>query len=49
MLQWPDDLVDVVARRKCVLYLGAGVSANSISDNGKKPPTWKCFLENIIR
>lgn len=49
MINWPDDLINDIARRKCVLYLGTGVSANSISTDGlKKPATWDAFLRSIL-
>lgn len=49
MINWPDDVIDDIARRKCVLYLGSGVSANSISSDGKsRPATWDKFLKNIV-
>lgn len=52
MIKWPNDLVDDIARRKCVLVLGAGVSKNSTNAAGLRPKDWKEFLihssENII-
>lgn len=51
MISWPDDLVNDIARRKCVLVLGAGVSKNSVNAGGARPKDWKEFLrtasENI--
>lgn len=44
MFNWPNDLVSDIARRTCVLYIGAGVSANSSSAKGISPPTWEAFL-----
>ena len=44
MIVWPSDLVTDIARRTCVLYLGAGVSANAKDIQGNSPPTWKDFL-----
>lgn len=44
MITWPNDLIDDVARRKCVLVLGAGVSKNSTNDAGNRPKDWKEFL-----
>lgn len=44
-MSWPDSLVKDIARRRCVLFLGAGVSMNSVSDDGaKRPPDWYSFL-----
>lgn len=45
---WPENLVDAVARRKCVLFLGAGISANSQNEEGKHPATWEAFLRGIL-
>ena len=49
MVDWPEELVNAVARRKCVLFLGSGVSAGSRSGSGKAPPTWNAFLLNILK
>lgn len=43
MIPWPDELVEDIAKRKCVLYLGSGISANSQNDEGRHPATWKSF------
>lgn len=29
MINWPEALVEAIARRRCVLFLGSGISANS--------------------
>jgi hypothetical protein len=51
MIDWPQDLIDDIARRRCVLVLGAGVSKNSKNAAGQRPKDWKEFLmyasENI--
>ncbi len=51
MIHWPDSLVEDIARRKCVLVLGSGVSKNSTNAEGKRPKDWHEFLlsasENI--
>ena len=49
MIQWPDDLIMDIARRTCVLYIGAGISANSEAPDGSKPPTWKEFLSKALK
>lgn len=33
-MTWPDNLVDAIARRKCVLFLGSGISANLCNEEG---------------
>jgi hypothetical protein len=51
MIDWPIDLIEDIARRKCVLVLGAGVSKNATNALGVRPKDWKEFLidasENI--
>lgn len=42
------DLVDDLARRKGVLFLGAGVSASSSTRGGTTIPTWSAFLTSAI-
>lgn len=46
MVDWPSDLVRDIARRRCVLVIGSGVSAQATTNNGTNPPTWKKFLED---
>lgn len=48
MINWPENLIDAVARRKCVLFLGSGISANSCNEEGKHPATWENFLRDIL-
>lgn len=44
MIDWPQTLVKEIARRRCVLFLGAGVSAAAKDDNGRQPKDWSGFL-----
>lgn len=43
MINWPEALVEAIARRRCVLFLGSGISANSKNSSGKRPATWENF------
>lgn len=43
-MNWPEALVGEVARRRCVLFLGAGVSASAVNDAGNHPKDWAQFL-----
>ncbi|MBL0924941.1 MAG: SIR2 family protein [Sphingomonadaceae bacterium] len=45
MIAWPEKLLHDVARRRCVAFLGAGVSRRSLAADGRRPPLWKGFLE----
>ena len=44
MIEWPDNLIEDIARRKCVLVLGSGVSKNSTNSKGIRPKDWNEFL-----
>ena len=46
MIDWGDKLIEAIARRRCVIVIGAGVSRNSVNSNGKRPATWEEFLNN---
>ena len=48
MISWPAELIDDIAKRNSVLYLGSGISAASTNDEGKSPATWKNFLQGIL-
>lgn len=48
MIDWPEALVESIARRRCVLFLGSGISANSKNSSGKRPATWEKFLRDIL-
>ena len=48
MINWPDYLVKDIARRRCVIYLGSGVSHNSENAEGDHPMTWRAFLEDSV-
>lgn len=46
MIDWPDNLIEDIARRKCVLVLGSGVSKNSVNATGDRPKDWNEFLNS---
>lgn len=48
MINWPDRLVEDIARCRCVLFLGSGVSANSVNAAGEHPKTWIAVLKEGI-
>jgi hypothetical protein len=49
MIAWPTSLVREVAARRCVFFLGAGVSASATDKDGKHPKTWTEFLEEAYK
>ncbi len=46
MIDWCEDLVQAIARRKSVIVIGSGVSRNSENAAGKQPASWEEFLRN---
>ena len=48
-MNWSKSLIAELAARRCIIFLGAGASAGSLSQDGhKRPPTWMQFLEGLI-
>ena len=43
-MDWPDQLVNDIARRRSVIFLGSGVSRNAVNSVGRQPKTWHEFL-----
>ena len=49
MIEWPEPLKQDLARRRTVLYLGSGISANATSaDGAQHPPVWEAFLRDCV-
>ncbi|ERW32916.1 hypothetical protein Q032_02061 [Pseudomonas aeruginosa BWHPSA019] len=48
MIEWSTGLVEAIARRRCVVMIGAGVSKNSQNSEGKRPAAWEEFLRNCL-
>lgn len=48
-VEWPEALVMELAERRSAIFIGAGVSMASISEDGTKhPPSWQEFLEGAL-
>jgi hypothetical protein len=46
---WPKALITELASRRCIVFLGAGASAGSISTDGvTNPPDWSTLLAKLI-
>ena len=48
-VQWPTSLIREIAARRCILFLGAGVSASATSIDGASPKTWNEFLDDAAK
>lgn len=50
MIAWPQMLINDLEARRVVIFLGSGVSRNSIGeDNITRPKTWQSFLEDAAQ
>jgi hypothetical protein len=49
MIPWPQELVSDMARRRCVVFLGAGISRSCQNSQGQSPKTWEEFLRSAIQ
>lgn len=44
-IEWPPALAIELAERRCIIFMGAGVSMGSLGEDGTThPPTWEKFL-----
>lgn len=52
MINWPDSLIDELAARRCVIFIGSGASASATkkgaNDEIISPPTWDKLLKILI-
>jgi SIR2-like domain len=48
VIDWPEQLIKDIARRRVVVMLGSGISKTSEGRDGMKPPTWGEFLEETF-
>lgn len=48
MIQWPPTVVDDIARRRSVIFLGAGISRQAQNAQGVRPKMWKEFLQTAV-
>lgn len=52
MINWPDSLIDELAARRCVIFIGSGASAGATKNgpNGEPihPPTWDKLLQILL-
>lgn len=46
MINWPDSLVEEIASKRAILFLGSGISSSSTNAAGARPPSWKKLLED---
>ena len=47
-MPWPEALVAELAARRCVVFLGAGITAACKNGNGDHPPGWDTLLQRAM-
>ena len=48
-MNWPSALIKELAARRCIIFLGSGASAASMSQDGvTRPPAWSLYLDGLI-
>lgn len=48
MINWPNSLVEEIASKRAILFLGSGISSSSTNAAGIRPPSWKKLLEDAV-
>src|SRR5471032_1425557 len=51
MIDWPESLITELAARRCIIFIGSGVSAGAAKEVGGqtvRPPTWAGLLEKLL-
>ncbi|SHL35509.1 SIR2-like domain-containing protein [Desulfatibacillum alkenivorans DSM 16219] len=48
-MTWPLALIEELAERRCIIFIGSGISASckAKDDQSRNPPTWKDLLEKM--
>lgn len=49
MIAWPDGLVSDLARRRCMVVIGSGISANATNSSGTRPSTWAGLVGELLK
>jgi hypothetical protein len=44
LIDWPESLIEELAFKRAIIFIGSGISASSKNDAGNSPPTWKELL-----
>lgn len=46
-IEWPKNLIEELAFRRCIVFIGSGVSATAKNKDNESPDTWGVFINNI--
>lgn len=48
MINWDENIIRDIAKRKCVIFIGSGVSKNSTNNTGDRPEDWSELLKSFL-
>ena len=46
--EWPPKLVEELANRRAIIFVGSGLTSSCVDENGNRPPSWDSFIKNFI-
>lgn len=46
MINWPSNLIEELAYRRCIIFVGSGISATAKNDSMESPKIWNDFLKD---
>jgi len=49
VINWPASLVEEIASKRAILFIGSGISSSATNADGIRPPSWKQLLEDANR
>jgi hypothetical protein len=49
MIDWPQSLVEEIASKRSILFLGAGISSSSVNAKNERPPSWEKLLSDASK
>lgn len=49
LITWPKSLVTEIAERRCIIFIGSGISAGCVNSEGNHPKDWDLFLKAGIQ
>lgn len=45
---WPENLIEELAYRRCIIFIGAGISSTAKNASGETPVIWEDFLKKAV-
>lgn len=49
LIEWKENIIKELAYKRCVIFIGSGISAGAKNSEGKTPLTWSKFIEEACK